>query len=59
MRRCAALLRANAVVFACMCVLAGCGCQLVHLGGDDDDEGGAVGVPLYLIVNPSRIVRER
>lgn len=49
-----ALLRANAGFFnfffffysVYVCVLAGCGCQLVHLGGGggDDEEGGAVGV---------------
>lgn len=30
----------------------------MHLGGDDDGEGDALGVPLYLIVNHSSVVRE-
>lgn len=42
--------------FPCVC-FGRMRCQLVHLG-DDDDEGGAVGVPLYPIVNRSRVVRE-
>lgn len=41
----------------CVCVSAGCGWLIVHLG-DDDDEGGAVGASLYPIVNHSRVVRE-
>lgn len=47
-------------VRACACVSAGCGCLLLHLGEDEDgdDEGGAVGVPLYRIVNRGRAVRE-
>lgn len=33
-------------------------CQLVHLGDGDEDEGCALGVPLYFIVNHSRAVCE-
>lgn len=57
MRRCALARK-----YGCFCViLRDFACQLVHLGDDvddDDDEGGAVGVPLYPIVNRSRVVRE-
>lgn len=45
LRRCA--VRANALV--CVCVFGRMRMSAVHLG-DDDDEGGAVGVPLYPVV---------
>lgn len=57
MRRCAVARKFDCL---CVCVSAGCGCLLLHLGEDEDgdDEGGAVGVPLYRIVNRGRVVRE-
>lgn len=52
MFRCGALLCER----RCVCVLTGCG----WLDGNDDDgdEGGAVGAPLYPIVNHGRVMRE-
>ena len=54
-------LRARVCVRVSVCFFStGCGCQLVQLGDEDedDDEGGAVGVPLCRVVRQSRAVRE-